>query len=164
MRERGLPLEVIQETRPWDWRIIPQLRNAIARWQPDIIWTHSCKSNFLVRLFSLQKGAKWVATHHGYTKDALRTRLYNQLDRWSLPGADLVLTVCSVFAQKLANTGILPDRIQVQQTPIRANCQRPYPASLDPSNLGIAADAGIVLTVGRLSSEKGHADLIHAGR
>lgn len=162
VRKQGLPLELIRERHPWDWRVIPQLRNAIARWQPDIVWTHGCKSDFLVRVFSLQQSAKWIATHHGYTKDALRTRFYNRLDRWSLPGADCVLTVCSMFAEELVRKGVPADRIHVQQNPIRPNGLRPQPASLNRRGLGIAPDARIVLTVGRLSSEKGHADLIHA--
>jgi glycosyltransferase involved in cell wall biosynthesis len=91
-------------------------------------------------------------------------RLYNRLDRWSLPRADQIVTVCHAFAQELAgSTGASIDRISVQHNSI----QRQSPAS--PADvaelrkrLEIGSDERVVLSVGRLSREKAHIDLLEA--
>jgi glycosyltransferase involved in cell wall biosynthesis len=162
-RQLGVTVELIRERGPWDWRIIPQLLCMVTSWHPDIVWTHGSKSHFLVRLLCLHHRAKWIATHHGYTTESWRVRLYNHLDRWSLRGAHRVVTVCRAFADELARRGVPRARLYVQHTPIRLRRYRSDP-SLQTlrTQLGISADSRIVLTVGRLSSEKGHADLLKA--
>ena len=79
----GIALEIVTERGAFDWRIVPQLRAIVNRIKPDIVWTNAVKAHFLARMAGLHRQAKWVAFHHGYTTTALRTRMYNQLDRWS---------------------------------------------------------------------------------
>lgn len=163
VRQLGIPLELVRERGPWDIRILPRLRAIVAYWQPDIIWTHNCKSHFLVRLLSLHHRAKWIATHHGYTSEALRTLAYNQLDRWSLRAAHRVVTDCHAFTSQLASRIAPSQHMHVQHNPIRAIGLKRDPSLLNlRSQLRIPDDTRIVLTIGRLSSEKGHADLLRA--
>jgi hypothetical protein len=108
----GIPLEAVTERRAFDWRIVPQLRAIATRVKPDIIWTNAVKAHFLVSMAGLHRRAKWVAFHHGYTTTTLRTRLYNQLDRWSLKRAERVVTVCGELATEMVGLGIPRDRIQ----------------------------------------------------
>ena len=162
VRAQGIPLETIAERYPFDLRVIPQLRELAGRQRPDIIWTNNTKSHFLVSLAGLHRAAKWIAFHHGYTKEAWRTRLYNEVDRLSLPRADRVVTVCHAFAQQLQSKGVPADRIRVLRNPIRV----PSPVSEAEkaclrTELGLD-DASVLLSVGRLSREKGHADLLRA--
>ena len=51
---------------------------------------------FLARL-ALPNDVRWLAYHHGYTAENLKMRLYNQLNRWLLPAADVVVTVCNLL-------------------------------------------------------------------
>jgi glycosyltransferase involved in cell wall biosynthesis len=91
-------------------------------------------------------------------------RLYNRLDRWSLPHADRMVTVCHAFAQELSgSTGMPIEKISVQHNAIR----RQPPVSSDAietlrKRLGIGKSERVVLSVGRLSREKAHQDLIEA--
>jgi glycosyltransferase involved in cell wall biosynthesis len=91
-------------------------------------------------------------------------RLYNRLDRWSLPHADRLVTVCRAFAAELAGTiDVSVDNVFVQHNSIR----RPSPVNANDvealrNHLGIEAGEKVVLAVGRLSREKAHVDLIEA--
>jgi glycosyltransferase involved in cell wall biosynthesis len=121
------------------------------------------KSHFLVRLLGLHRSCKWVAFHHGYTWTDFKNSLYNQLDRWSLRKADAVVTVCSPFARELEKFGVHRDRLVVQHNSIRpfVPVSQEEAAQLKAA-LEIPENAITLLSVGRLSKEKGHIDLIDA--
>jgi glycosyltransferase involved in cell wall biosynthesis len=159
----GVAVDVIHERFAFDVSVISQLRRIVQARQPDIIQTHAVKSHFLVWLTRLYRRYRWIAFHRGYTWVDLKVRAYNHLDRLSLPAADQVITVCEAFARDLQRKGILRERVVVQH-----NMVLPFEPCL-PDEIaelrnvwGIGPDAIILLSVGRLSPEKGHADLIEA--
>lgn len=163
MQERDIAIEIVRESFPWDPRIIPQLRAIARRHQPAIIWTNNTKSHFLVWLTGLHKKAKWLAVHQGYTKEAWRTRIYNQFDRWSHRAADRVITVCNEFAEELKRKGVSNDQLRLLHNPIRPS--EPLSESKKVqlrAELGLRENTLVLLSVGRLSKEKGHADLLRA--
>jgi len=155
----------ISERRAFDWKIVSQLTAIAGELRPDLIWTNSVKSHFLVRCAGLVRTTPWVAYHHGYTTTDTKMLLYNQLDRWSLPAADCVLTVCRPFARQLAKRGVGREKIRVQGMPTRRF--EPTSGELVTSlrrRLGLSEETTVLLAVGRLSREKGQADLLHAFR
>src|SRR5437588_9502110 len=163
-RTKGLKVEVIPERRRFDLKIIPALRAVVETDQPDLIVTHSVKSHFLLLRSRLWRKFPWIAFHHGYTTTDPKMRLYNRFDRWSLPKADRVITVCKAFARELSSkTGVPIEKISVQHNSIRAQPQ-PDPANVKAlrARFKIADDEQVVLAVGRLSREKAHADLLSA--
>lgn len=164
IRAAGIEVDVIAERRRFDLSVIPALRKIIAQRRPDIVVTHSVKSHFLMWRSRLWQRYPWAAFHHGYTATDRKMRVYNRLDRWSLPKADLVLTVCRAFARELSNsTGVPVERIAVQHNAIRPRAQ---PDSADVESLKqrllLAENQRVILSIGRLSKEKAHADLIRA--
>jgi L-malate glycosyltransferase len=90
-------------------------------------------------------------------------RGYNQLNRWSLPSAARVITVCGPFAEDLSQAGVPRDRIIVCHNSVSAP-----PAVSEESKralkerLDVVNGEQVVLAVGRLSREKGHRDLVDA--
>ena len=158
----GLQVASISERRRWDTSVIPQLRRLLAEYQPDILESRNIKSHFLVRMLGLHKAYPWVAWNHGYTARDWLDRAYSQLDRWSLQAAFRVVTVCGPFAEKLEQRGI--DRRKIT---ILHNFVKPFvPAPSEEverlrSRVGLQ-DKAMILVVGRLSSEKGHAILLEA--
>jgi glycosyltransferase involved in cell wall biosynthesis len=162
LENEGIPLHYIQEKGRFDSAVLARLRELTEKLQPDIIWTNSVKSHFLVSVSGVQRRCQWMAYHHGYTATDLKMRVYNQLDRLSLRHADLALTVCQPFAAQLAARGVDRKRIRVQHMPIRAFEIDPEKVWQVRSEFGIAAGAKVILTIGRLSREKGHADLVRA--
>ncbi len=161
-RNAGLPVATILERRRWDTGVIPQLRRIIADYRPDILESRNIKSHFLVRMLGLHKRYPWVAWNHGYTERDWLDRAYSQLDRWSLQAAFRVVTVCRPFAETLERRGI-----DGRKTTILHNFVKPFvPAPTEDveglrRSLGVQNQA-VILAVGRLSSEKGHAILLQA--
>lgn len=160
-RENGVPLELLTERGRFDTAVIRQIRDIVEEHDPDIIQTHNVKSHFLMRLTGLWRKRRWVAFHHGYTTPDLKMRVYNQLDRWSLRAAHHVVTVCGKFAQDLREIGVPEDRIMVRHNSVRP-FQPPAAAAVGAVRARLPEDTPILLVVGRLSHEKGHADLLDA--
>jgi glycosyltransferase involved in cell wall biosynthesis len=162
-RAAGVEVLLIPESFRFDPRALAGLRRAIEQHAPDIVQTHSVKSHFLLRLSGLGRRRPWVAFHHGYTAPDAKMRLYNQLDRWSLPAAARVVTVCGPFAEQLARTGVRREKISV----LHNSVVRPAAVLEDDVRalklrLGVGEGERIILAVGRLSREKGHAELVEA--
>lgn len=161
-KSAGLSVFTITERRRWDPKVFAQLRRMIAECQPDILESRNVKSHFLVRMLGLHRKCRWVAWNHGYTATSWLDRTYTQLDRWSLRGAYRVVTVCGPFADSLVSRGI--DRRKVT---VFHNAVKPFVAPpLDEvqrvqHDLGLQNEA-VILAVGRLSYEKGTADLLRA--
>jgi glycosyltransferase involved in cell wall biosynthesis len=162
-RSAGIPVHVIRERFAFDPAVVRAVSQLLETYDPDIVQTHSVKSHFLMRLTGAYRRCRWIAFHHGYTLDNLKMRLYNQLDRWSLPAARKVVTVCQPFTADLRRVGVPRERICTQHNAVRPfrPARREQIAALRTA-LGVPDHAQILLTIGRLSSEKGQADLIQA--
>lgn len=163
-REAGLPLITIAERGRWDRGVLPQLVKAIREHSPDILETRNVKAHFLVRKLGMQRAYPWVAWNHGYTAMTWLDRTYNQLDRWSLRGVYRMVTVCRPFADKLVDLGVPREKITILHNAVKPFIAPPAEAVAQlRRRFAIGEDEAVVLSIGRLSSEKGHADLIRAG-
>lgn len=162
-REAGLSVMTVDERRRWDTKVFAQLKQVIAAINPDILETRNVKSHFLVRLLGLHRKYPWVAWNHGYTETSVLDRAYTLLDHWSLRGAYRVVTVCQPFADKIAGFGVGRDRISILHNAVKPFVA-PAPEEVEHvrRELGIQNHEAVILSVGRLSHEKGHADLIRA--
>lgn len=165
-RASGLEVDVVPERFRFDPTVVHLMAERIRDRAPDIVETHDFKSHFL--LWVLKKtgaiGAiPWVAFHHGYTRMSLRVRGYQQLDRLTLRAANQVITLCTPFAADLEARGVRRERIAVITNAVEGR-NRPTEAESRAlrQSLGISSSEHIVISVGRLSREKGHADLIQA--
>lgn len=163
VRSAAIPLDVIPERGRFDRSVLPAISGILERRRPDILQTHAVKSHFLVRYGGFHWRAPWIAFQHGYTREDLKMRMYIQLDRWSLRAASRVVTVCKPFADALARTGVHRDRIDVISNAITPPPPVPPEEVLAlRTRLNLPQDAKVLLSIGRLSHEKGHADLIDA--
>ena len=158
----GVPVIEIPERGRWDPSVIPELRRIVTEFQPDILESRNVKSHFLIRLAGLHRRFPWVAWNHGYTMKDPKDRAYNQLDRWSLRGAFRVIAVCKPFAARLEQRGVRPDKIYILH-----NFVKPYVAPSPEEVHSVRQQSGLgdelaIITVGRMSLEKGHANLLSA--
>ena len=162
VQKAEIEIDVISEAGRFDLRVVSALKEIVSRREPDIIVTNSVKSHFIMWRSRLWKKYPWVAFHHGYTTTDRKMRLYNRFDRWSLPKADVVVTVCQAFARELDDiAGVPTEKLRVQHNSIRPA----PPASIEDvdnlrERLTVSGDQQIILCIGRLSKEKAHADLI----
>jgi glycosyltransferase involved in cell wall biosynthesis len=162
-RNDGIKVDVVRERFRYDMRVISELKSLVARRAPDVIATHNGKSHFLTRVCHLHLERPWVAFHHGYTLTDLKVRAYNQLNRWSLAAADRVVAVCGPFARQLQEQGIQAERIIVQHNSIGPHLPaRAIDIREVRDRFAIGNGDRIILTIGRLSREKGHVDLVSA--
>src|SRR2546423_12114862 len=165
--DAGIEVVTVPERRRFDVGVVSGLSALFDDFeQPDIIVSHSVKSHFLMWRSRLWKKYPWVAFHHGYTTTDLKMLAYNRLDRLSLPKADRVVTVCQAFARELAKSTKIPEeKIFVQHNAIRP---QPKPSDEEVSELkrhvGMAEHDRLIISIGRLSKEKAHGDLIEASR
>lgn len=158
-----IPVHIIRESGAGDPRVIPQLLAIVDSMGPDIVQTHNSKSHFLVRVTGLSRRVRWIAFHHGFTQRDCKDRAYNRIGQWALRGASRVVTVCRAFADDLARAGVPAHRISVRHNMVEAFAPPPPGELLSlRGRLGLPRDARVLLAVGRLSAEKGHADLIEA--
>lgn len=162
LADAQIPVHRVHESRRFDPSVVPQLRRLAANLQPDLVWTNAVKSHFLTRLAGLHRSCRWLAFHHGYTAPDLKMLLYNQLDRWSLRAAHRVVTVCRSFAQNLESRGVAAGKLRVQHMPASPILLQPEQARDLRRRLGIGSGERVLLSVGRLSKEKAHADLLRA--
>jgi glycosyltransferase involved in cell wall biosynthesis len=161
----GIRVEVIDESYRFDLKVIPQLYRISEKIAPDIIQTHSVKSHFLFALSGLKRRYKWVAFHHGYTATDWKVRAYNYLDRWTLCQPERVVTMNKLFANELRGQGVAQDRISVLHNSINADWLGNFDANATKAlkiGLRITSNEKMILTVGRLSHEKGMNDLVEA--
>lgn len=163
-RAKNLDVSVIAETRRFDSGAIDRLREVVAEKRPDILQTHNIKSNFFARRIRAWEQRPWVAFHHGYTATSKWDQSYNWVNRWSLRRVTHAVTVCGAFARHIErDCGVDANRITVLH-----NAVRPIPPLLPEKRaevrrtLGAGPDETLLLTVGRFSREKAHADLIEA--
>lgn len=158
-----LTVDVLRERRAFDPAVFGQLREIVKKRNPDIIQTHNYKSHLLVWLSGLWKQIPWIGFHHGHTTTSRKVMLYHQLDRFSLPAAWRVVAVCGQFAEQLRRQGLPMEKILV-----RHNAVTPFTPPEEEKikqlrqRYGITETPPVVLSVGRLSREKGHADLLRA--
>ncbi len=163
--EKDIAVEVIEERFRFDTRVIDELKNVVARCQPDILQTHNVKSHFLLQASGLWRYTPWVAFHHGYTTTDFKMRAYNQLDRWTLRNAHRVITVNQTFARQLERRGAQPQALRVLHNAVEVenflNLNREAAQRLK-NRLGVADEERVMIAIGRLSKEKGHEDLLQA--
>jgi glycosyltransferase involved in cell wall biosynthesis len=158
-----IPVHLIREKRAGDPGALRRLGEIIDAVAPQVIQTHNCKSHLFVRLSERWRRIPWIAFHHGYTTTSWKTRLYNQFDRYSLRRAARMVTVCEPFHRQLTAFGLDSAKIAVIHNSVR-EFVRPPDAEVEEARIrhGIDPERPAVLSVGRLSHEKAHRDLIAA--
>ncbi|HEY7302844.1 MAG TPA: glycosyltransferase family 4 protein [Bryobacteraceae bacterium] len=165
LRTRRIGVRLISERYRFDHRVFAELRRIANEIEPDIIQTNSIKSHFLVKAAGLHRQFHWIALHHGYTAQDLKMRVYNQLDYWSLRSAECVVVPCSAFQNHVLERGVESSRVRVIPN---AMCEMPASTARDLAllrqRLRCNEHTKVILSVGRLSREKGYMDLVRAMR
>jgi glycosyltransferase involved in cell wall biosynthesis len=163
LQSENIPVHVIRERYRFDRAVVPQIAALVQELDPQIVQTHMVKSHFLFKWTGLYRSRTWLAFQHGYTATDLKGRLYNRLDRWSLRSARRVISVCEAFVPRLLAYGVKREQVRIlhNSTPAAAVVSDDEKARLRIT-LGLAPGEKAIVAIGRLSKEKGHADLLNA--
>src|SRR5580704_11354107 len=163
-RQAGIETYVIRENRRFDLKVASQLRDIVAAVDPQVLQTHNGKSHLLVRTQkALRANRLWFAFQHGYQDTDLKLRIYNQVDRLTLRAADRVISVCQAFAPRLEAYGVSAERIRIlHNAAVASDPVTDAERAALRAALAIGDQQPVLLTIGRLSREKGHAGLLRA--
>lgn len=160
----GVDIHLVRERFRFDPGVAWRLCRVVGELRPDIIETHNNKSHLLVKVMPrLRANRLWFAYHHGYIYPDLKQRIYNHVDGFTLRGADRVLTVCEAFRPTLQGLGVAEERIRIlhnSAVPLRPVFDAESRALRE--RLRIGTTDSVILSIGRLSREKGHRELCRA--
>lgn len=129
-----------------------------------VLHTNDMRSDLLAYMITRVRRVPWIAHVHGWLRETHsgRHKLYEDLDRWLVRGADLVLVGSQAMADEVRKAGVR--RVEIVTNGIPAG---PAPETLDAEAAAIrsrvAPDGGLIAGIlGRLHAGKGHALLIES--
>ncbi len=165
LEAHGVDTFAIPQRTSYDRRIVRRLREWLQRHPQDVLVCHDYKANLIAR--QATRGAKTptVALVHGYTGENWKIRIFEALDRKSLKKFDAVIAVSEALALRLERDGLRSDQLHCVENAIDVD-DVANKAALDRAgtraSFGTREQDIVVLSLGRLSPEKGHAVLVEA--
>jgi glycosyltransferase involved in cell wall biosynthesis len=173
-RAGGLPVEYVpalaRSIHPWrDFQALNQLQKAIAKFQPDVVHTHSAKAGFLGRAAAWGRVKAVVHTVHGapfhpFQSFAARN-LFILLERWAARRCHHMISVADAMTDLLVAAKIAPRskfttiHSGMDVEPFRHCAQFREQSRRE---FGFDADDIVVGKIARLFHLKGHEYLIEA--
>lgn len=160
-RRRGLPVHFIEGFNQYDPLMIRRLVGLVRKLDIDILHAHETKSDIIGYLASRFSDVRLVTTSHGWISNSLKQRVMTRLDKLALRSYDRVIAVSDEIRKELSASGcknltLLHNGIVVEN--YRNTGKRGYLRKL----AGIEKNAPVIGSIGRLSAEKGHKDLVLA--
>ncbi len=164
VEQRHLPHCFI-DARAW-FRLdyLRQLKRLIRSEKIGLIHTHEYKSDLVGLLAARAAGIPAVATVHGWTRNSLRAVVYERLEERLLRRFDRVLASSRFMIEDLGRIGVPPDRIVHVPNAVDVDRFSRVDTSRQDArqNWSIPEKGLVVGTIGRLTREKGHRDLLKA--
>lgn len=162
-RRRQFPVHFIRGFNQYDPRIVWRVADLVQTLRIDIVHAHEVKSDVIAYLASRLQPVPIVTTLHGWIGNSVKQRLLTALDRRIVRAFDRVIAVSSPIEQACLAAGVRRERLRLVHNAIVVERYRRTGRRGALSELIARPLASPVLaSIGRLSAEKGHADLIEA--
>jgi glycosyltransferase involved in cell wall biosynthesis len=162
---KGVPTVVLGNTPVTLLYQILKLYRILKKRKVNILCTHDYKSNFVGLIAGKMARANIVSTFHGRTSNDFKIILYEQLDNIILPHFDRIICVSDYIKNQLSASSILEDKLIVIRNAIDTT-KFVHTSIRDCNSLreefDLPRNAKIIITIGRLSREKGQKYLIMA--
>jgi glycosyltransferase involved in cell wall biosynthesis len=164
-RSLGVDYVEVVERHSFDLGIWPTLRRLVRTRAIDIVHAHDYKTDLLAMLLARTERVIALATAHGWTGHAPRERwLYYPADRWVLRRMPRVIAVSDDIRDRLIASGSRPTSVVTILNgidPARFS-RTPSGGSGVREELGLAPDAPVIGSVGRLEPQKRYDLLLRA--
>jgi glycosyltransferase involved in cell wall biosynthesis len=162
-RQHDMPVHVIRGFNQYDPRLIWRLAGLVKALRIDVVHAHEVKSDVITFLSSILHRVPIVTTLHGWIGNSVKQRTLIALDRRVVRRFDRVIVVSNKMRDEVLASGLPAQTVRVVHNAIvleryRRTGTQGFLASL----IGRAPLGPVVTSIGRLSAEKGHADLIEA--
>jgi len=162
-RRLGMPVHVIHGGHAYDPRMIGRLIDLVKTLQIDIVHAHEIKSDVIAYLASRLYAVPIVTTLHGWFGDGLKPRLLIALDKRIVRGFNKVIAVSRRIEQDMIAAGMPGEKLCMMHNAIVVErYRRTGRRGMLVEVIGHAIPSPVIASLGRLSLEKGHADLIAA--
>jgi glycosyltransferase involved in cell wall biosynthesis len=159
-----VPIHEIDASGPYDLGQIWRLRKLVEDHRIDIVHPHETSSDVITYAMSKTLRVPIVTTAHGWIANSPKQRAMVALDKLVMRGFDRVIAVSDRIRQDLLDAGVPRDRITLLHNAIVVDNYRRTGAGAMASIIGRVVAHPILVSIGRLSPEKGHADLVEALR
>jgi len=147
---------------PLDLSPARALAAEVTRRGAAVICAHDPKASLIGYLAARHASVPLVAWVRGWTAETWRVRAYEAVHRMVLRRADMVIAVSRALADRCARAGVKRERLRVIPNAVDTNGPIGARAVDLRAELGLPAGCPLVLSVGRLSAEKGHRYLLEA--
>jgi len=159
----GMPVHFIRGVNRYDPRLVSGLASLSRRLRADIFHAHEVKSDAIAYMASKVHGVCLVTTLHGWIGNSAKQRALIAIDRRLVRRFDAVIAVSSRIRDEAAGAGVPSDRLHLLHNAIVVErYRRTGDTGFLRQLLGRDLPRPIVVSIGRLSPEKGHADMIEA--
>ena len=163
----GLQTKTFKCSKPFDPRTVYQIRKYMTQNRVDIIHAHGYKANFYALMSTIFCKVPCMATCHPWleTGDSLRATFYTFLDRLLLGRFKKIVAISEELKKEILQEGRSKLKITVIENGIDiSRFSNNYNTEQVRRELGIADNFRIIGTIGRLSPEKAHLDLLEAAK
>lgn len=162
-RRLDMPIHFIRGGHAYDFRMIRQVRDLVKAFQVDIVHAHEVKSDVIAYLMARFHPVPIVTTLHGWIGNDLKHRLFVKLDKLVVRGFDRVIAVSRQIERELLDVGVPRAKLHMLHNAIvLERYRRVGRGGVLAEVMGRSVANPVIASVGRLSPEKGHADLIDA--
>jgi glycosyltransferase involved in cell wall biosynthesis len=158
---------LVEQAGSYDPRIVGRVRRLIATFAPDVVVGHDYKANLVLAAAARRTGIPRAAVVHGYTGEDRKIRVFEAVDRRLLRRVEVAVAVSAATREALVESGVDPARVRLVENAIDVEAAAADArAGRVPLRAAFGATDGdlVVLALGRLSPEKGHAVLVEAFR
>ncbi len=162
-RDQGMNVHVLRGFNQYDPRLALRLSRLTAAEGIDIVHAHETKSDAVAFLAARLRRVVTITTLHGWIGNSPRQRALIALDRRIVRSFDRVIAVSDRIRQQLLDSGMKPDKVTLLHNAIvveryRRTGQRGALEGI----VGRPLESPVLISIGRLSPEKGHRDLVAA--
>jgi glycosyltransferase involved in cell wall biosynthesis len=159
----GMPIHFIIGRHQYDPRMIVKVNEVVRAEKIDIVHAHEVKSDVIAYLASKLRSIHIVTTLHGWIGNSRKDRALIALDKRIARGFDRVIAVSRQIEKELLEAGVSKDKLRVLHNAIVVEkYQRTGSRGVLQEVVGRSVESPVIASVGRLSAEKGHADLLKA--
>ncbi|MCP2328641.1 glycosyltransferase involved in cell wall biosynthesis [Hamadaea flava] len=160
--ERGaqfIPVEIPANPTPGDLRAVRSLRRVLAAVRPAVVHAHGLRAGFAVALARPPQPTV-VTWHNAPLRGGVRGGVHAMLERIVARAATVNLGASTDLVDRAKAAGAADARLWEVAAPVRAAAHRSRAGVR--AELGVAADAPVILSVGRLHPQKRYDLLVKA--
>lgn len=162
--KRGVMAVRIPSLSKFDVKTVSTIARIIRERDIHVVHSHEYKSDILTFLLRRRLDIPIVTTVHGWITNSIKSKLYVALNKRVLRYFDRVIAVSPRIRDEVLANGVAPENVQlIHNAIVMENYQRHLATQGEfRAQFGLSQDAFVVAAVGRLSPEKGQADLLRA--